>query len=159
MDLSKVAFIFAILGVGVGVGVWVNEDVAGEFDTVTTTNETQILVNKTWKTLDNNWLHEVTSVTNGTNTLTSGNWTTRVRENGISQINVTYIANDNTSMGDSWNITYSSRHNITEYLVMRNSTKGMASLAEWAPLIAVVIAAAIIIAAIGTWFTGKRSGF
>ncbi len=47
-------------------------------------------------------------------------------------------------------------HNDTEFLITKNTTAGIANLAQWLPIIAVVLAAGVVIGVIVLAFSGRK---
>jgi len=149
-DMSKIAMTLVFIGVTLAVGVWVN----------LTRNVSWNATNNTYETL------AYRGVVSNVGNATGGNWPTKTglgsaywesrdygyRTQVILYTNATADYDNPTVM--TLNITYAA-YNSTEVPIVMNATEGIYTLAKWLPVIMVVFAAAIIIAALMMWF-GRR---
>ena len=154
-DLAPIAVTFVMLGIFLGMGNWINKDLSETtFATETVTNETISFTNMTWATTS--WrVASISMLSNGTYLVTntdSANYT--FRDVGyVSQINFTMLCKGACIDAGDFNVTYLA-YKSEGYLVVTNSTKGLSTLAEWMPIIGVVIAAGFVIAFLIKGFGG-----
>lgn len=138
-SFAKYAFLFVTVGVMLAMALQVNEQIQDELPITSVVDESVTYVNETAVFPECTPFIYVTTIGNTSRTLSSGNYT-QAKDVGIT---LTYISDD---LDDNlvWNTTYTCG-NTTEYLAVENSTAGIATLTEWMPIIAVVVAAALII--------------
>lgn len=151
-DLSKIASLFILIGLVFGMGVLINQNLAGQLTTSISYNDSETLTNLTFVTpSDCAPFLSASRVMNGTEELASGNWTSVARHG----INLTLVEGGGTFVLDAaWLVTYKCG-NTSAYLAVENATAGISQLAQWMPIIAIVIAAGIIIGLLVKAFTIK----
>jgi len=139
-DMSKIAMTLVFIGVTLAVGVWVN-------------------LNNTWTGLAYK-ARSISLVGNNTTVyptkseLGSAYWDWRHYGYETQVILYHNATSDFDVATASYNVTYNALNSSSQYIVM-NATEGTSTLAQWLPIIMVVFAAAIIIAALMMWF-GRR---
>jgi len=164
-QLATVAMLFVLVGVMLGVGVWINNEFANTaFDKSTAVNETvNFAVNDTWYALAYPYVDSVSLVYNNTSTgnvllsegTTQGTWQFRAPNEAKVFTNSTVKAGNKYVTYVTWNTTEGvlGAENI---LISKNATSGQGKLAEWLPIIAVVIAASVVIGVLVTSFSMRR---
>ena len=152
-NLANIGMMFVILTVSLGLGVWVNDEmITSAYDTSTVTNDSVIFAaNNTYYDLTYKSAG-ITSVANATATLGTTNYTTR--DMGyITQI-VGYFGETTGSV--VFNVSYSA-YKSDSHFVTTNATKSISTLAQWLPIIAIVIAAGVVIGSLLMAFS-RRGG-
>jgi hypothetical protein len=157
-DMSAVAMTLVLIGLAVAFGAMINRSVRDNaFTTVSVGCEAVTApATNTWSALAYPYIKSVGAVYNGSTCaaalkLGTGNytvgdsgilWTLTNPDSADKYVNYTTF---NTSLADG---------NGRGVLALENSTAGLGSLAGWLPLIAIVIAAAMIIGIIVKVFNG-----
>lgn len=153
-DLGKVGFALVFLVVTLAVGVWVNQNFAETAFTGVSTNQSQnFAVNDTWYNTNYRAADGSISVINYTDELPSANIDTT--DNGY--VSMVKLYTNDTYLVGTYNISYKA---LSEdgYLVSANATSGLVTLSNWIPIIAIVIAAAVVIGVIMLYFAKKGGG-
>jgi len=158
--MSKIAMTLVFIGVTLAVGVWVNLELSETSFPSVLINETLAAVaNNTWTGLAYK-ARSISLVGNNTTVyptkseLGSAYWDWRHYGYETQVILYHNATSDFDVATASYNVTYNALNSSSQYIVM-NATEGTSTLAQWLPIIMVVFAAAIIIAALMMWF-GRR---
>lgn len=161
-NLVSVAMTLIFVGVAIAVGLWTNLEISQEGTGLTTnTNESVTMDavgagndNTTWVSLGNQWVRSVSNVYNDSVNsveILAANYSTRETPTGT-QFRCC-LDSDILNGSTKW-VTYVSHD--SEIYVYKNATQGISNLSTWLPVIAVVLAAAVIIGMLGTWFVGRK---
>jgi hypothetical protein len=149
-DLQGIAFTLVLIVSFISVGLLVNSSLQTQLPTGTYYNESVTYTNATVITPTCTPILGVSRMMNTSNELLSGNWT-----NDNWGITLTVLTKTGTLDAGTWLTTYSCG-NSSSYRAVSNSTKGLSNLAGWLPVIAVVLAAAMVITAIFSWVYTRR---
>jgi hypothetical protein len=151
-DMSNVAFTIVFIGVALAIGMWTNEEmVMTAYPAMNMNDSINFAANDTYYKLTHR-AKNVNYIQNTTVSYTIGaeNWTTRV--DGYNTWVKAYF--DDDVQAGTYNVNYNGLNSSAHYITS-NATEGMSDLSQWLPIIMVVLAAAIVIAALAMWF-GKR---
>lgn len=156
-DLATIGTLFVIVGVVIGVGAYMNDQIAETaYTDATVEMEPRTFTDNTTPiTFTYPYIKSVEAVYNAstataTSLILSGNYT--VYETAIlccgtlEPINGTIFINYTT-----WNTTL-----YPDILITKNATSGMGTLSSWLPIVAIVIAAAVVIGVVATYFVRKE---
>lgn len=156
-DFQKFALLFLVAGVVLGVGADVLEDISDKVVayTANTAYDTDILFNASGYTVsttaDSGGGYSLTSVRNSSDNelVASGNYTFSA---GV--LTATAGASYNNS---AVNVTYTyDSYDSVAYDAVENTTAGIGEMASWMPTIALVLAAALVIGIVTTYFVYRR---
>jgi len=157
-NLANIGVMFVILTVSLGIGAWINDEmVTSAYGTSTVTNESvTFAANDTWYNLVYK-AASITQVANATFTFGSadGHYATRDDEY-ISQIKIYTNASAGPETATAYNVSYNA-YKSDSHFVTTNATKSISTLAQWLPIIAIVIAAGVVIGTLLISFS-KRGG-
>ena len=158
-DLPKIGLLLVFIGAAIGVGAYLNHEIANtSYPTTKVTMESVTWVdNATYIKLAYPYIKSIDGVYNGStatvaNTFTSGNYSfdeeagllcCKVCGNKDCEVNTTLRVNYTTWAGE-------------DYYVSKNTSSGLRNLAQWIPIIAVVIAASVVIAVVSTSLVRKN---
>ena len=158
-DLATIGMTMVIVGAMIAIGVWVLTDFQeadGVFGGTARTALTLAIPNGTATALPYRYIRSIDGIYNTTMSaageeLGSGNYTL-VQPNSVL---ISIDADDVTvATTEDWLVNYTV-YDDEGYLAAANATSGMSQLASWLPIIAIVIAAAIIIGTLTMWASGR----
>lgn len=152
-DLGKIAVLLVLIGVIFGMGVYVNSMVQTSMTTITITNESDTLTNLSIIIPTCGPFVSTSRIMNASHEIFSGNWT-NLKSVGY---NFTCLGCPNYTFSATWDVTYRCG-NFTDYLAMENATAGVSRLASWLPIMAIIIAAAVIIGILMKAFVVRGGG-
>ena len=145
-SLAPIAMTLVFVGVALGLGSYINQQVKiTGFGTVVG-NESTTFVNNTYKGLQYQ-AESVTALTNSTDTLPAALWTSRI-SGADTQVRIQTNATYNAVV---WNVSYVA-FNEQGALALANASVGMGTLSNWLPIIAVILAAAVVIGVLIMYF-------
>jgi len=148
-QLAGIAIMFVTIAIILSVGSDVVSNVQTNVDDsmITVSNETVALVNGT-QMLDYR-ISSITSLDNSTNVVNAGNYSI----NALGALQFAPPYEDTTWVdGTSYNITYTGLLNTAAYNATAFGLNANNTLASWLPVIALIIAAAVVIGMIGLYF-------
>ena len=157
-DMSNAALVIIFLGVVLSVGSYMQGQIADtSFDTTAELNEQITWVNNaSYMIVKYPYIKSVEGINNGTTWLatkpyfTSGNFSFKSDGSGgvlCCKTCGTAACNENTTL---W-INYTAWTG-SEYYTIKNGTAGLRNISTWLPIIAVVIAAAIVVGTLTSYF-------
>lgn len=161
-DLSRVALLVVLIGLTLGIGTWINQEVADQYDTISVLCESVTFgANATWKQLKYPYISSVNQIYNGSECGGTGTSMLLLAANYSytdTHVNLTCTG---TACGDGAPTVYVNytawNHSVhPDILIAKNATKGMSSLAQWLPILMVVIAGGVVIGTLILAFAFRR---
>jgi len=143
-DLTAIVLVFVVAAIVLGLGAEVTERAAQGFHTIHKDNESHTFTNNTCESIDERPYSSISRVANYSYIMETGvnaggtYWETCPGDESLK-----IVVNDSYNTL-TWNVSYSHRA-TTSYRTAHNTTKGLGELASWAPTIALVLAAALVL--------------
>lgn len=121
----------------------------------TVTNESLVIVNGTAKTMGHSLVTSITALGNATQDIDIAGNVSYSTNADYSEITVTYLTKGATRFGGTYNVTYVYGDRTHAYNTTIEGSDGLFELSDWLPLIALVIAAAVIVGIVMTYMGGS----